>query len=261
MSEGNKHWADAYPKVNYADITSSKVEEVTVGTVRKAYGKKVSIDVIENVTAVINEAIRGEAEHVQEFVKDNAIGMLHVLSASRTNSINEYMRAARFITYRQMGDTFIQAYAKTFPDRVKRLEADGMTTAHLSALAQAFGKTKLVTQMTSMLIVPAHLIYQDVFHKAVQTQAALMMDDTVSPKVRSDAANSLLTHLKQPEVKQMELQVKVNESNILEQFKEAMTDMARKQKSMIELGDADVVDVSAMEIYSSDKDNLNAEDS
>ena len=85
-----------------------------------------------------------------------------------------------------------------------------------------------------------------------------MNDDKVSPKVRVDAANNIMTHTKQPEIKKQELDIKINESNEIEQLKQALFDLSAKQRDNIIEGNYSVVDVINQDIYIEDKDEENS---
>ena len=74
------------------------------------------------------------------------------------------------------------------------------------------------------------------FQDALNVQHALMNNEEISPKVRSDAANSILTHLKPPEDKNIEIDVGVNQGSVIEDYQKAMVMMVRKQKELIEAG-------------------------
>jgi len=57
-----------------------------------------------------------------------------------------------------------------------------------------------------------------------------------SEKVRSDAANSLLTHLKKPETKQIELNIGIKEDSGMDELRGKLREMAELQQSLIEKG-------------------------
>jgi hypothetical protein len=104
------------------------------------------------------------------------------------------------------------------------------------------------------------VLNQDLYQKALNVQAELMVT-AKSEKVRSDAANSLLTHLKMPETQKVELDVKVREDGSISQLRQATLELARAQRLAMEAGQAtaeeiahsrvipaEVVDVEAKEV-------------
>lgn len=137
------------------------------------------------------------------------------------------------------------------------MQEDKIPNSYLHSYAGIYSKSSLVTKMQAALIVPTHILYQDVFHQAVMVQYKIMLDDSINPKIRREAAGDIMTHLKPPEVKQMELQVDFNESNFLEQFKESMASLAQKQQELIMEGEFTVSEVANTQIYDPDKESNN----
>jgi hypothetical protein len=79
-----------------------------------------------------------------------------------------------------------------------------------------------------------------------------------SDKVRCDAANSLLTHLKMPEVTKVELEIGVREDSSIAALRETTLALSRQQRLMVEAGMMNaqqvahsklVIDVEAKEIH------------
>ena len=82
-----------------------------------------------------------------------------------------------------------------------------------------------------------------------------MNDNNISPKVRSDAANSILTHLAKPKEAGPLINFDMREGSGMEELKAAMADLAQKQQDAInggmttkEIADQRIVDVVAKEV-------------
>lgn len=232
-----------------------KVQLLDENTVKNIYPVRVSNTIIKRVTQAINDCLTGSEDGMEYFLRDNIIGLIDVMKDNKTNSFEEYLNAVKFVTFKQAGDSNLRAYSRTFPDTVYRLHAENKPKEHLYAYANAFAKTKLVTKIQAMMMIPSHIMYQDVFHQAVKVQAEIMNDDQVSPKVRSDAANSLMTHLKQPEVKQMELSVNTKDDGAIASLTEALNALSGSQRDMMlsgkytskELREATIIEVEENE--------------
>lgn len=138
-----------------------------------------------------------------------------------------------------MGNSNQDSYIKTFPDRYNRMLNNGMTAKDIGSFVSKYNKNELVNRIMAQSMIPSWIINQDKYQKAINIQYELMMDTNVSPKVRSDAANSLLIHLKPPEVKKVELDIGLKQNNELSQLQELMAQLASQQKSMIESGAVD----------------------
>lgn len=232
-----------------------EVELLTEQYVRDVYPVKLPPSTIKTVTEAINECIHGFDGSAQEFLKENIVGMIDVFKDNKSRwSMKDYLNAARFITYRQMGNTVLKAYTKTFPDKVMRMEREGTPNSHLMAYASTYNRSMLVQKMYAMIMMPAHILYQDTFHQAVATQTEIMLDDKVSPKVRSDAANSLMTHLKSPEVKQAELTISTKDNGAISQLADALNSLSGNQRERILEGKYSIKDISEATIYEEGSD-------
>ncbi len=84
------------------------------------------------------------------------------------------------------------------------------------------------------------------------TQADLMVS-AQSEKVRTEAANSLLTHLKKPEVKQTDVKLVMEDSSGLREMTEALTNLAIKQKEIIDSGTMKTIDIAGTRLAIKDE--------
>lgn len=79
------------------------------------------------------------------------------------------------------------------------------------------------------------VLNQDIYQKAINAQFTLMTT-AKSEKVRSDAANSILTHLKRPEKHQVELDIGVTDSAGMKELKSTLAQLAAQQQEAIKSG-------------------------
>lgn len=258
LNEDNSEY-DMKGVVNMDAILNPPVETLTYEQVKKLYPKNITRQALEQGVDLINQAILGMNSGVQDYFRQNAVEFLEVMKGNKTNSFKDYVNAVKFITYKNTGESTITAWTKIFPEKVARMEKEGQPMSYLYSYANTFARSTLVTKMQAMMLVPTHILYHDIFHEAVMTQVSIMKDPTVSPKVRSDSAHSLMTHLKQPEVKQMELSIGVNESNVLSQFTESMAKLAESQYKAIQSGSASVIDLGEQEIIEGEIVNASEE--
>lgn len=225
-------------------LNKPPVETLSYDYVKSIYPVKIPKKSLEAGVDLMNQAILGIGEGLEEFCKSNMIGLLKVMENNKTNSIEDYVNAVKFITFKQAGDSNVRAYAKVFPDKIKKMQSEGIPNSYLHSYASIFANSVMVTKVQAGLMIPTHIMYQDVYHQAVLTQASIMNDTNVSPKVRSDAANSLLTHLKQPEVKQMEVNVGMKDNSVIDELRSVLTSIADTQQRKIVDGEWTVSDVS-----------------
>ena len=159
------------------------------------------------------------------------------------------------MSHRLNGDTQHDAYFKTFPSRYQNLMALGKTPKEISNYVAMFNKGKLVQKIQEQTLTPAWVLNQDMFQAALNTNYQIMMDSDVSPKVRVEAANSLLTHLQKPKEAAPAVNIDLRESSGLSELKKALGQLATQQQQLIEQGGSTrdvaaqrIVDVSAQEI-------------
>lgn len=221
-----------------------ELEKVTVEELKILYPVKVAGKVLEQAAEILNTATEDMDYVMAKEFRDNCLSFIDILKNSKSRvSFADYVNACKFATFKLAGNTDVRAYALTFPNRIRRMERDKVPNSHLYQYASIYSKNKTVVEVMAKLVVPTHIMFQDIFHQAVKVQSELMLDDSISPKVRSDAANSLMTHLKTPEVKQAELKVDVQGSGAIEQLAEALGSLSGKQSEMLREGRYSLKDI------------------
>ena len=189
----------------------------------------VTDSIVERFNEVLNDPIAREA------IADNLLGFTNVISQGKFK-LESYLYAVKYVTYKAMGDTNIQAYRKTFPQRVQDLIDKGVPDKDINSMVSAYNKSKLVTLLFEAMMIPTYILNQDVFQEAINVQRKLMLDPTVKPLVRCQAAKALMDTLKPPEVKQMELAVSVKETDTVTELRKATTELAKAQIDALRKG-------------------------
>lgn len=188
----------------------------------------VSADFVSTVNSVVTDP---DAAAV---VKENFISYTHVLREGQFK-LTDYLNAVTYASFKIMGLSSREAYERTFPGRYQGLVARGASNKDISAYVAAYNQNKLVNLILEQAMIPTWVLNQDAFQKAINTQVELMMTAR-SEKVRSDAANSLLTHLKRPEKARVELDVNVKETSGMSELKNMLTELAETQQGLIGKG-------------------------
>lgn len=190
-----------------------------------------------------------------EFVdtlRDNVISYASVLKDGKYR-IADYLSAVMYVSYKAMGYNNQEAYSRTHPDRYNALVARGASQKDISAYVAAYHKNQLVNKIMEFVAIPTWVLNQDMFQKALNVQADLMVN-AQSEKVRTDAANSILTHLKRPETKGLDIKISTEDNSGMTELKNMLSSLAQKQIEMIEGG------VSAREIAHSKLIDVTPED-
>lgn len=169
-----------------------------------------------------------------EEIRSNFITYTHVLQDGKWG-MEAYLNAVQYVTHKLMGRTNQEAYQLTFPQRMNELISKGTTSKDISAYVSAYHKGKLVNAIMEKCLIPVHVQFVDVYHKAISVQLDLMQNSQ-SDKVRQDAANSILTHLAKPKDQAPTALIQNNVSIELDAMKKMMTDLASTQLSAIDHG-------------------------
>lgn len=209
-------------------MTALTVEQFKVALPDKVK-KSVNQELIDQINTTLNDPDMYEA------YRDNLLSYTRVMNDGRFK-IGDYVNAVKYVSHKLMGASNIEAYTKTFPDKYQRFIQQGVSSKDIASYVTAYNKSKLVNLIFEQTLIPSYVLNQDLYQKALNVQAELMLDTGVSPKVRSDAANSLLTHLKMPETQKVELDLKVKEDGSIAALRATTLELARQQRLMVEAG-------------------------
>ena len=171
-------------------------------------------------------------------VKDNAIGFISVLREGKYK-LTDYINAVKYVSFKSAGYDNIDAYRETFPDRWLKFMQENTDRKTIHAYVSAYNKGMLVQRLLELVMMPIWLSNADKLQEAINVQAQLMNDPSVSPRDRTFAANSLMTHLKQPETNKATLNINVNndqENDVLRDLREATVALREQQKSAMVSG-------------------------
>lgn len=239
-------------KVSLSILEEPEPELLSVEGLQKIYPRKVNRETLEECVKMMNESIVGMDSVMREHYRDNLVGVIDVIKEGERIKFADYVKAVKFCSFKMAGYTDTRAYSLTFPERIERMAREGISNANLYVYANSYAKNKVVVEIMAKLMVPTHIMYQDYFHMAIKTQVEIMTDDKVSPKVRSDAANSLMTHLKQPEIKQAELKISTEDNGAIGHLADALASLSGKQRELLSSGAMRLKDVSEAVIIEAD---------
>lgn len=223
-------------------------EEVLKKLLPDKYRRGLNQEILDNINTLITDP------NLHEAYRNNFIDYIGVLNDGKYK-IYDYLSAVKYCTHKLMGNTNIDSYIKTFPDRYSDMLNRGMNAKEISSVVAIYNKGKLVNAIMEQSIVPTWVINQDLHQKAINVLADLMMNAN-SEKVRADSANSLLVHLKPPEVKKVELDIGVKANKEIDEMKNIIAELSAKQKELIDKGVVSVVDVAHAKILEADYEEL-----
>lgn len=205
---------------------------LTVDELKTALPLALKGSATQELTDKINQAsVDPEAA---EAIRENFVTHASVLTEGRFKMEN-YLDAVKYCTFKLMNNNNQEAYAKAFPQRYQKLVAAGRSSKEISAYVANYNSNKLVNMIMEQSIIPSWIMFQDVYQEAIKTQFELMRTAS-SEKVRAEAANSILTHLKRPETKKLEIDLGVKKDTGLEALKASMSQLAEQQLQLIGQG-------------------------
>lgn len=205
---------------------------LTLETFRTALPDKVKKTINQELMDSINKTLSDP--DMYETYRENLLSYASVMADGRFK-MESYVSAVKYVSHKLMGASNIAAYIKTFPDKYQDFINRGVETKDIASYVTAYNKSKLVNLIMEQTLIPSYVLNQDLYQQALNVQAELMLN-AKSEKVRSDAANSLLTQLKMPEVNKVQLDVNVKEDGSIAALRESTLELVRQQKLMVQAG-------------------------
>lgn len=240
--------------VTTTNLIPEDTSALTVDVLKATMPKRMRGNISQSLVDKLNKLVTDPDERIH--FRENLLSYTHVLQDPNVK-LEAYIHAVRYVSYKLMGMTNQEAWIKTFPDRYQRILADGKSDMHLRATVSGYNKNKIVATVYEQALIPVHVLNADVFQQAVTTQAQLMTDPNVSDKVRSDAANSLMTHLKAPETRKLNLDIAVAEDDSLRELRHAVTELAQAQRKAIESGMEDAQRIAESKLIPAEFERVN----
>lgn len=232
----------APPAPTSGQLTQDDVKKALPTNLRSA----VTQSLVDNLNNISADPIMAEN------IRNNFVGYAGILKEGKFKT-EDYLHAVAYVSYKLMGYNNEEAYARTFPTRHANLVAKGTSQKDIAAYVSAYHRGKLVNLIMEQSLVPTWVLNQDLFQKALNVQAELMMHAN-SEKVRTDAANSILNHLKKPDTKDFQLNINTEESSGMREMREMLGQLAAQQRELIEKGQMKTIDIAGSRLVSNDED-------
>lgn len=214
------------------DTLRTTVSALTIDQFQRALPDKVKRTINQELIDQINTTLSDP--DMYEAYRDNLLSYTKVMADGRFK-VTDYVNAVKYVSHKLMGCTNIDSYSKTFPDKIQRFTAQGVAAKDIASYVTAYNKSKLVNLIFEQTLIPSYVLNQDLYQKALNVQAELMIT-AKSEKVRSDAAAHLMNALKMPEVQKVELDIAVKEDSSIAALRATTMELARQQRLMVEAG-------------------------
>lgn len=176
----------------------------------------------------------GEDPKLMESYGDNVLSYIGVLKEGKFK-ITDYMNAVRFVSYKLMGHSDIDAYIITFPERYERLLADGVPREDMSPYVSAYKKNALVVKIFEQTVIPVNVLNNHMAQDSLNELMKIGLHGR-SEMARVAALSKVLDKTDAPETKKMQLDIGVNPGEVIGEYEEAMRAMVAQQKALIEQG-------------------------
>lgn len=224
------------------------MSDLSIEVLKKALPPKLK----NRINQELLDKIEGTLQDPQmyEIYRENFLTYSSVLNDGKFK-MDEYLNAVKYCTHKLMGKSNIESYIKTFPDRYNQMLLNGYGQKEIASFVAVYNKGKMVNAILEQSIIPSWIINQDLHQKAINVLADLMMTAN-SEKVRADSANSLLVHLKPPEVKKVELDIGVKANKEIDDMKILLAELSAKQLAMMNSGVVNVTDVANTKIVNAE---------
>ena len=188
----------------------------------------VTQQLVDNINNCVADPIMAEA------IKDNFLSYTQVLSEGKFKT-EDYLSAVIYVSFKLMGMSNQDAYARTFPARYRTLLNNGTSAKDISSYVSMYNKGRLVNLILEKSLIPTWVLNQHIYQKAINVQADLMSNAN-SEMVRMQAANSILTHLVKPKEVGPLINLDLREGSGLNELKATLTQLAQQQRDLIGQG-------------------------
>lgn len=215
-------------------------EILTIEQFQRVLPKQVRTRVDQTMVDNVNNLLVDPV--LRETYRDNLLSFTSVMQDGKYK-ITDYLNAVRYVSFKLMGATNVEAYTKTFPERFQRLVNEGADDKTISSYVTAYNKTQLVNKIMEQTLVPVHVLNQDLYQKAINHSAYLMIHSK-SEKVQADCARTLMEQLKAPETTKIELEVGVKNNEAIDELRAITAELAARQRTEIQAGNVSAKDVA-----------------
>lgn len=216
------------------------MDAVTVDQFKEALPASVKKSVNQSLIDKMNQTLSDP--DMYETYRENLLSYTKVMQEGKFK-LSSYIDAVKYVSHKLMGKTNKDAYFATFPDKAQDWTMRGISPKDQASYITAYNKSKLVNLIMEQTMIPSWVLNQDLYQRALNTQAELMTS-AKSEMVRTTAANSILQQLKQPETQKMELQVSQKEDSSISQLRDATRQLAAQQRQMIQSGSMNAQEVA-----------------
>jgi hypothetical protein len=195
-----------------------------------------NISITDDVVNTINNVIENEEE--ARYFRENIITYIGILKDPKVNGISfkTYLNAVKFVTYKMLGDSNIDAYIKVFPDRYERMVKQGKSNKYIHAIVSTYANGTTVMKIIERTIIPPSVSHRDLFYRTIEHLSELAFNAN-SEAVQEKACKTLIETLKPNEESKIEIDMNIKESeDIVKRYDQALEFASQKMLNMMKQG-------------------------
>lgn len=170
---------------------------------------------------------------IAEQFKEGVISYSKVLHTGKYK-MDDYLNAVKYVSYKMLGMSNIDAYAATFPERYQRLKDEGQT--QIDAFCSMYNKNKLVMQIYEQTIVPSHILNAPLYQDALNELAIMIKDPSVRGMIKVKACEAVLAHTKAPEVIENKFTIGIEQNETIADLRAVTEQLAETYRFALEKG-------------------------
>jgi hypothetical protein len=174
--------------------------------------------------------------------EENILGYSEVLKSGKYK-VEDYVNAVRFVSYKLIGKSDIDAYMAVFPHRYQKLVDTGVSRSEMGPYVSAYNSNKLVVQILEQTLVPAHIIKAPMHFQAINELMKIGLDGR-SEMARVQALGKVADLTKAPETQKIELDIGVKQVDEIAELREVTQRLAQQSKLAIESGVQTTLDIA-----------------
>lgn len=195
----------------------------------------------------IEDSVRDK--EIAESFKEGFISYIKVLSTGKYK-LEDYISAVKYISYKLLGYSNVDAYASVFPERFQRLKDEGQE--RISSYVSAYNSNKLVCLIYEQTMVPTYVLNAPLHQEALNELAKMIKDPSVRGMTKVKACEAILQYTKAPEVVKGEITIGIDQQDTISELREITEKLAethkallmRNIKSLQEVAESKIIDVT-----------------
>ena len=218
------------------------MSNLTIDVLKSVTPKKQRSMITDELVDKINSW--NEDPKLLEGFTDNVMSYIGVLKQGKYK-VTDYMNAVRFVSYKLIGHSDIDAYIITFPERYQRLLDIGTNREDISPYVSAYKKNALVVQIFEQTIIPSHVLNAPMHQEALNIAMAIATNSR-SDIARVNALSKVIDTTAPDKVAKIQLDMSIGESDAIMDLKMALSDAAAQQLGELNKGTVNLKQIGAL---------------